>query len=96
MKITLSPQRRDDQLTASKQGDILTLNEQEFDFSSIPEGATLPADAIGSDYFAGPVDRINGELHMTLILPHGPEASEAARFPQPITVTTDGPIILPE
>lgn len=96
MKITLSPQRRDDSISVIKSGDALTINGEAFDFSSIPEGATLPADAIDSDFFSGPVERINGELQINLILPHGANASEAARFPDPITVTTDGPINLPE
>src|SRR5690606_35270510 len=95
MHIKLNPQRRDDSITASKQGDVLTINGESFDFSSIPEGATLPADAIDSDIFSGPVERINGELHLTLTLPHGPNPSQAVAFPDPITVTQDGPIDLP-
>lgn len=96
MKITLSPQRRDDSITVIKSGDTLTINGEAFDFSAIPEGATLPKDAISSEWFAGDVSRTNGELKISLILPHGADASEAARFPQPITVTSDGPINLPE
>lgn len=96
MHITLSPQRRDDTLTLVKTGDVLTLNGVAFDLSVIPEGATLPADAIDSEWFTGPVERIDGQLHLTLILPHGKDASEAARFPEPIVVTTDGIVELPQ
>lgn len=95
MKITLSPVRRADPITVSKQGDILTVNGTPFDFTPIPEGATLPADAIDSEFFSGPVERINGELHLTLMLPHGPNAPEETKFPVPITVLVDGPIALP-
>ena len=96
MQITLLPQRRDDTLTVTKQGDTLTINGEEFDLSVIPDGATLPADAISSKFFSGPVERINGELHVTLTLPHGPDASEAVTFPQPIIVTEDGKVELPQ
>ena len=95
MQIKFNPQRRDDSLTVVKQGDILTVNGTEYDFSAIPEGATLPAEAIDSDFFSGPVERINGELVLTLTLPHGPNPSQAVAFPQPITVVNDGPVELP-
>jgi len=75
-------------------GDVLTINNEPFDFTQLPTGATLPADAIGSDYFAGPVDRIAGELHLTLKLPTGPNPSRAVAFPEPITAV-DGPVAIP-
>lgn len=96
MKITLSPVRLDAYLAASRAGDVLTLNGKEFDFGPLPEGATLAADAVDSEWFAGPVSRINGELHLTLRLPHGPNPSPAVAFPEPITVTQDGPLELPQ
>lgn len=95
MQIKLSPQRRDDNLTATLAGDVLTLNGVELDFSPLPEGATLPAEAIDSDWIVGPVSRIDGDLHLTLRLPHGPNPSQAVAFPDPIYVTEDGPIALP-
>jgi hypothetical protein len=95
MHITLSPVRLDETLTASLAGDVLTLNGQTFDFSQLPEGATLPAEAIASDWIVGPVSRIDGELHLTLRLPNGPNPSRAVAFPEPIRVMTDGPIPLP-
>lgn len=95
MHITLSPVRMDETLTASRSGDVLTLNGEAFDFGPLPEGATLPAEAIDSEWIVGPVLRIDGELHLTLRLPHGPNPSEAVAFPEPVTVTADGPIPLP-
>lgn len=95
MQITLSPVRLDETLTASLTGDTLTLNGETFDFSALPEGGTLPAEAIVSDWIVGPVSRVNGELHLTLRLPHGPNPSRAVAFPEPIKVTEDGPIALP-
>ena len=96
MKIKLSPVRLDESLAVTRTGDVLTINGQPFDFSQLPEGATLPAEAIESEHFVGPVERINGELHLTLRLPHGPNPSQAVAFPQPITVTADGPVMLPD
>lgn len=95
MYITMSPIRRDETLATSLVGDVLTLNGVEFDFGPLPEGATLPAEAIDSEWIVGPVTRVNGELHLTLRLPHGPSPSQAVAFPKPIHVTEDGPIPLP-
>ena len=95
MKINLSPVRSDETVTFSRAGDTLTINGEPFDFAQLPDGATLPTEAIGFDHFVGPVERISGELHLTLRLPHGPNPSQAVAFPQPITVTQDGPVELP-
>jgi hypothetical protein len=96
MKITLSPQRRDDTLTVTKQGDTLTINGTAYDFSVVPDGATLPKDATDCAWLASDVERIDGVLHLTLLLPHGANASQAARFPQPITNPADGVLELPQ
>jgi len=96
MKINLSPQRRDDTLSVFKQGDVLTINGTDYDFSQLPDGGTLPADAVDCEYVIGSVDRVNGELELTLLLPHGPNASEAARFPEPIIDPADGEVELPK
>jgi hypothetical protein len=96
MNITLSPQRRDDTLTVTKQGDTLTINGTEYDFSVVPDGATLPKDATDCAWLASDVERIDGVLHLTLLLPHGANAPEAARFPQPIISPADGVLELPQ
>jgi hypothetical protein len=96
MKITLSPQRRDDTLQVSKSGDTLTINGVEYDFSVVPDGATLPQDAVDCAWIASDVERIGGVLHLTLILPHGADASYAARFPSPLTDPVDGLLELPQ
>ncbi|RVO34803.1 hypothetical protein [Sinorhizobium meliloti] len=95
MKIGLSPQRRDDALEVLKAGDTLTINGAAFDFSALPDGASIPAAEIPCDWIAGPVERIAGELHLTLILPHGPSPSQAVAFPSPLTDPPDGVIALP-
>ena len=96
MKINFSPQVREDTLAVTKAGDALTINGVTYDFAQLPENATLPATAVGCEYIVGDVTRVNGDIELTLLLPITPQASEAARFPAPITVTADGPITLPE
>ena len=95
MKINLSPVRLDEPLDLSVTGDVLVLNGEVLDLSGIPEGATLPADAIASDWVVGDVTRESGDLCLTLRLPCGRDAPEETRFPQPITITEDGPVDLP-
>lgn len=96
MHITFSPQRRDDTLTVTKQGDTLTINGTAYDFSVIPDGATLPKDATDCALLASDVERIDGVLHLILILPNSAAASEAARFPAPIINPADGALELPQ
>ncbi|MNE82119.1 hypothetical protein D3C80_1788160 [compost metagenome] len=95
MQINLSPQRRDDALTVSKSGEVLTINGDQFDFSSLPEGATIPAGNVPCEWIVGPVERISGEIHLTLILPHGSNPSAAVAFPEPIINPADGVIAVP-
>lgn len=95
MQITFSPFRSNRVLTLERAGDTLIVNGEAFNFAPLPEGGKLPREAIENMWFVGPVERIGGVLHMTLMLPFGADAPEAARFPEPITVIEDGPIVLP-
>lgn len=96
MQLLLSPQARFDSLAVSTAGDVLTLNGVALDFTQLPDGATLPRKAIDCSWIAGDVQRIDGVLHVPLLLPLAADASETARFPEPITVTQDGPVELPQ
>ena len=96
MNITLNPQRRDDSLTVSKQGNTLTINGTAYDFSIIPDGTTLPASAVDCEYITGNIERINGVLHIPLILPHGPNPSQEVAFPAPLINPPDGALELPQ
>lgn len=95
MRISFSSQRRDDTLAVSKVGEVLTINGEAFDFSSLPEGGTIPAGEVPCEWIVGPVHRIDGELHLTLLLPHGTNPSSAVTFPEPIIVMADGPVAVP-
>ncbi|OHV84145.1 hypothetical protein [Rhizobium sp. LCM 4573] len=90
MRISFSPQRRDDGLTVIKSGDILTINGEAFDFSELPDGATIPTGEVPCEWIAGPVERIDGVIHLTLVTPHGPDPSQAVAFPGPLMDPPDG------
>lgn len=95
MIISFSPQRRDDTLSVSKLGDVLTINGDAFDFAGLPDGATIEAGIVPCKWIIGPVERIGGELHLTLLLPHGPNPSEAVAFPAPLIDPENGVLSLP-
>lgn len=95
MKINLTPQRRDDTLTVEKGGDRLRINGELFNFGPLPDGAKIPAGTVPCDWIFGPVSRINGEINLTLILPHGPNPSQKVAFPKAIENPPDGIVELP-
>jgi len=89
MILTFSPVRMDETLTASVSGQVLTLNDGALDFSPLPAGATLPRDAIDNPWIAGDVTRApDGTLTVPLILPHGANAPDETRYPEPITINS--------
>lgn len=94
MIIKLSPVRSDVHLSVVKAGDILEVNGVALDFSRLADGATLPAEAVGCDFVIAPVERINGDLVLTLMLPHDADAPQGARFPVDI-YPADGQVQLP-
>lgn len=95
MKIYLSPTRSDNKLTVEKKGDVLTVNGEEFNFGPLPDGATIKAVDIPCEWISGEVNRENGEIELTLILPHGPSPSQAVAFPETLENVEDGIVNLP-
>lgn len=95
MLINLSPIRSDRTLEITKTGETLTINGVPYDFSQLPNGATLPREAIGCEFIVSDVNRVNGEIELTILLPHGANASHEARFPEPINMTTNEQVVLP-
>lgn len=95
MRLTFSPVRMDQTLTASVAGDVLTLNGVALDFGPLPAGGLLPRAAIGSAWIAGDVVRdMAGALTVPLILPHGAGAPMQTLWPAPIDAG-DGLVALP-
>ena len=95
MLINLSPIRSDNSLEITKTGETLTINGIPYDFSQLPNGATLPREAIGCEFIVSDVSCVNGEIELTILLPHGANASHEARFPEPIIKNNDGQVVLP-
>ncbi|MFE3838600.1 hypothetical protein [Pseudogemmobacter sonorensis] len=94
MIITLTPVRMAQTLTASLAGDILTLNGKAYDFTPLPEGATLPPAAVDCAWLASDVTREGGHIRLTLILPHGADAPPETLWPGVLTIAS-GPVPLP-
>jgi hypothetical protein len=94
MRLSFSPVRSDERLDLAVDGDVLTVNGEPFDFSALPEGATLPRSAVAYAWLGSDVERIDGELYLTMILPHGPAAPTETLFPATV-IATDGPVPLP-
>lgn len=95
MIIKLSPVRSDASMAIVKQGDTLVINGQALSFEQLPDGASLPATAMRCDWINHAVERIDGDLVVTVTIPHGADASEAARFPADIHNPVDGGVTLP-
>jgi len=94
MHISFSPQLRNDALTISKSGDVLTINGKVFDFSVVGEGDDLPEVAIvESDFVEGITTRVDGRLHITLRLPYSRGGHVEA--PPPLIDPSDGVLALP-
>lgn len=87
--ITLSPQRRDDRLHLEKRGATLLINGEVFDPSTYDK--SLPH----TQWIVGRPESLEDGWSVTLLLPHGSPAPRATRFPDPIVVSTDGPVELP-
>lgn len=97
MIISFSPQLRGDTLTLSKQGDTLTINDTEIDFSPLESGTKLPSDVCQnySSFLLAAQRNDDGELELILLLPHSKNASQVALFPQPIINPSNGQIQIP-
>lgn len=95
MRISFTPQRRDDTLTVTREGDVLTINGEVYDFSALPNGGLLPVEAISSDWIVSDVVRTDAGLALTLLLPHGPAPSAAVAFPQVLVNPGNGVLAIP-
>lgn len=95
MRIKLSPFGGDEVLALSVRGETITINGMALDFKALPDGALLPASATSCSWLYGPIERIAGELTLTVRLPHVALASEQSRFPADIVNPPDGCVQLP-
>lgn len=100
VKITFSPVHAPDWQpleSVDVKGYMLTINGEVFDFSPLEKGYELSLDAIGSDLFADKaVMSTDGVLSIALLMPYDEAtATDVIRFPEPVTVTADGPVDIP-
>jgi hypothetical protein len=90
LKINLSPVRSDElQPEVFYVAPVLTVDKVEYDLSELPDGATAQHPVLDT------VERSGNDYELTLVITHGSNAPEATRFPEPLTVTVDGPVELP-
>jgi len=94
MKLSFTPARMNNQYEASVSGDVLTIDGEARDFGPLPDGATLPKDDVDCPWLASDVERIDGEICLTLMLPHGANAPEETCFPEMVTIA-EGEVVLP-
>lgn len=95
--ISLSPQYSDAKLSIKKTGEALTINGDLLDFSDLPEGGEYPTEAVENSFVIGGVKRLNGDIHITVLMPFSnPDAPISVTFPEPLLVTSDGDVALPE
>lgn len=97
MIIKLTPQESypPKQLAVWKNGEQFNINGLTVDLTHLEDGATLPAAAIDSPWLAAPIERVGGELILTLFLPNGPDSTEAERFPVDLLSVPNGRVALP-
>lgn len=91
LTIRFAPVRRDGTLTLDRQGDLLIANGETYDLTAL---ATAQPDSPG-DGWVQSVQVTDTGLEAVVALPHGADAPETVRFPQPITVEENGPVTLP-
>ena len=96
MRISFSPQRCDDKLSLEKGiGDRIRINGELFNFDPLNDGDTISAEDVPCEWIVGPVEKVDDEVRLTIRLPHGPNPSQAVAFPDPVTVTAEGPVAIP-
>lgn len=97
MRINLYGERTDEVLVAVKDGDSLILNGEQFDFSQLGEGDTLPFGSVVCRWVptTTTVDRINGQVIISLNLPNPWNYSPEQAFPEPLLDVQDGRLAFP-
>lgn len=93
--ITLSPIRADFDLHLEREGEILVINGQRIDCTALADGQSIEALGLSCEPLVTDIVAEGAALHLTVLLPHGPDAGEAVLFPAPLVLSEDGPAQLP-
>ncbi|KPB64238.1 MULTISPECIES: hypothetical protein [Pseudomonas syringae group] len=96
MIIKLIPQRRDGDMVVVKKGSTLVIDGEEFDFSPMQEGSTLPGDAVQCPWIWPEVIMESGEIILSLIFPVPANFSHEQAFPKDLINVQDGQIEFPK
>ncbi|MBW4985502.1 hypothetical protein KZZ07_23460 [Mameliella sp. CS4] len=91
LTIVFAPVRREGELVLERQGNSLIANGAAYDLAVL---AAEESDSPGEGWVQS-VRLTEAGLEATVLLPHGADAPEAVRFPQPVTVEVDGEIAVP-
>ena len=99
MKLKLSAQRSDAEITYAVDGDNFLINGEPIDLSGDwvklePENDGEPLEPTGY-LLAGERDPDTGEITLTVRAPHGPNAPESERFPEPIELKDGESVMFP-
>ena len=99
MKLNLSPQRSDTEITYAVDGDTLTINGEPHDLSGDwvklePDDEESTLEPTGY-LLSGGRDPDTGEITLTVRCPHGPNAPESERFPEPIELKDGESVTFP-
>lgn len=95
MRVQFSPCSGFHDLPWSVDGDVLTVDGTAYDFAPLAEGDALPAEATGCPHLVGQIERREGDIVLTLRLPHGPSAIRERRFPEPVVIASGTPDLPP-
>ncbi|WP_300440669.1 hypothetical protein [uncultured Mameliella sp.] len=91
LTIVFAPVRREGELVLERQGNSLIANGAAYDLAAL---AAEESDSPGEGWVQS-VRLTEEGLEVVVLLPHGADAPEAVRFPQPVTVEVDGEIAVP-
>lgn len=105
MKLTLKVQRSEHETALRVEGETLIIDGERIDLSGVPEGgeARVKGDLIeegpeGPIYaqtqFRGPIRRVDGQLHVTLLVRLGPDAAPVQDDPF-VVDATEGVVVIP-
>ena len=99
MKLELSAQRSDAEVTYAADGDSFLINGEPIDLSGDwvklePDDEESSLEPTGN-LKAGERDPDTGEITLTVRAPHGPNAPESERFPEPVTLIDGESVTFP-
>lgn len=95
--ITLSPRFSDAELRLEKSRSFLKINGFPCYFGTLNDGDEIPPEAIDCDWIFGSIKKIDGIVHLTIIMPYSDaNAPDHIRFPEPLMLIEDTVIVFNE